>query len=94
MIGLDILDMWSVLCSHVGGWVWYGDRTGHTGYIVSVMSFTRDGWSSTVTGLDIKDMWSMLFFTLLGGGIYYIVIQVDELDMWSVICVSTLGCRN
>ena len=50
--------------------------------------------SSTVTGLDIKDMWSMLFFTLLGGGIYYIVIRVDVLDMWSVICVPTLGGRN
>ena len=50
--------------------------------------------SSTVTGLNIKDMWSMLFFTLLGGGMYYIVIRVDELDMWSVICVPTLGCRN
>ena len=45
--------------------------------------------SSTVTGLDIKDMWSMLFFTLLGCGMYYIVIRVDELDMWSVICVPT-----
>ena len=45
MIGLDISDMWSVLCvPNVGGWVWYGDRTGHTGYIVSVMSFTCDGW--------------------------------------------------
>ena len=50
--------------------------------------------SSTVTGLDIKDMWSMLFFALLGGGIYYIVIRVDVLDMWSVICVPTLGGRN
>ena len=50
--------------------------------------------SSTVTGLDIKDMWSMLFFTLLCGGIYYIVIRVNELDMWSVICVPTLGGRN
>ena len=36
----------------------------------------------------------MLFFTLLGGGIYYIVIRVDVLDMWSVICVPTLGGRN
>ena len=50
--------------------------------------------SSTVTGLALKDMWSMLFFTLLGGGIYYIVIRVDVLDMWSVICVPTLGGRN
>ena len=50
--------------------------------------------SSTVTGLDIMDMWSMLFFALLGGGIYYIVIRVDELDMWSVICVPNLGGRN
>ena len=50
--------------------------------------------SSTVTGLDIKDMRSMLFFALLGGGIYYIVIRVDLLDMWSVICVPTLGGRN
>jgi hypothetical protein len=50
--------------------------------------------SSTVTGLDIKDMWSMLFFALLGGGIFYIVIRVDVLDMWSVICVATLGGRN
>ena len=50
--------------------------------------------SSTVTGLDIKDMWSMLFFALLGGGIYYIVIRVDVLDMWSVICVPNLGGRN
>ena len=30
--------------------------------------------SSTATRLDIEAMWSMLFFTLLGGGIYYIVI--------------------
>ena len=30
--------------------------------------------SSIVTGLNIKDMWSMLFCALLGGGIYYIVI--------------------
>ena len=36
----------------------------------------------------------MLFFALLGGGIYYIVIRVDELNMWSVICVPTLGGRN
>ena len=50
--------------------------------------------SSTVTGVDKKDMWSMLFFALLGGGIYYIVIRVDELNMWSVICVPTLGGRN
>ena len=50
--------------------------------------------SSTVTGLDIKDMWSTLFFTPLGGGIYYIVIRVDVLDMWSVICVPTLGGKN
>ena len=50
--------------------------------------------SSTVTGLDIMDMWSMLFFALLGGGIYYIVIRVDVLDMWSVICVPNLGGRN
>ena len=50
--------------------------------------------SSTVTGLDIKDMWSMLLFTLLGCRIYYIVIRIDVLDMWSVICVPTLGGRN
>ena len=50
--------------------------------------------SSTVTGLALKDMWSMLFFTLLCGGIYYIVIRVDVQDMWSVICVATLGGRN
>ena len=50
--------------------------------------------SSTVTGLNIKYMWSMLFFTLLGGGMYYLVIRVDELVMWSVICVPTLGGRN
>ena len=50
--------------------------------------------SSTVTGLDIKDMWSMLFFTLLGCGMYYIVIRVDELDMWSVIYVPNLCGRN
>ena len=56
-------------------------------------SHVMDG-SSTVTGLDIKDMWSMLFFTRLCGGIYYIVIRVDELDMWSVMCVPTLGGRN
>ena len=37
--------------------------------------------SSTVTGLDIKDMWSMLFIALLCGGIYYIVIRVDVLGM-------------
>ena len=35
-----------------------------------------------------------LFFTLLGGGMYYIVIRVDELGTWSVICVPTLGGRN
>ena len=58
------------------------------------MSFSCDGWSSTVTGLNIKDMWSMLFFILLGGGMYYIVIRVDELDMWSVLRVPTLGGRN
>ena len=50
--------------------------------------------SSTVTGLALKDMWSMLFFTLLCGGIYYIVIRVDVQGMWSVICVATLGGRN
>ena len=50
--------------------------------------------SSTVTGLALKDMWSMLFFTLLCGGNYYIVIRVDVQDMWSVICVPTLGGRN
>ena len=50
--------------------------------------------SSTVTRLDVKDKWSMLFFALLGGGIYYIVIRVDILDIWSVICVPTLGGRN
>ena len=50
--------------------------------------------SSTVTGLDIKDMWSMLFFALLGGGIFYIVNRVDVLDMWSVICVTILLGRN
>ena len=45
VVGLCILDMWSVLCvPYVGGWVWYGDRTGHTGHIVSIMSFTCDGW--------------------------------------------------
>ena len=49
--------------------------------------------SSTVTGLDIKDQWSMLFFALLGGVIYYIVIRVDIPDVWSVICVPTLGGR-
>jgi hypothetical protein len=42
--------------------------------------------SSTVTVLDIKDKWSMLFFALLGGVIYYIVIRVDILDTWSVMC--------
>ena len=32
-IELYIMDMWSVLCvPHVGGWVWYGERTGHTGH--------------------------------------------------------------
>ena len=81
----------------MGGWVWYGDRTGHTGYIyiyiVLCHSHVMVG-SSTVTGLDIKDMWSMLFLTLLGGGMYYIVIRVDELDMWLVICVPNLGGRN
>ena len=50
--------------------------------------------SGTVTVLDIKDMWSMLFFALLGGVIYYVVIRVDILDMWSIICVPTLGGRN
>ena len=49
--------------------------------------------SSTVTGLDIKDKWSMLFFALLGGVIYYIVTRVDIPDMWSVICVPNLGGR-
>ena len=49
--------------------------------------------SSTVTGLDVKDQWSMLFFALLGGVIYYIVIRVDIPDVWSVICVPTLGGR-
>ena len=50
--------------------------------------------SSTVTGLDINNMWSMLFFALLGGGIYNILIRVNVLDKWSVICVPTLGGRN
>ena len=50
--------------------------------------------SSTLTGLDIKDMRSMLFFALLVGGIYYIVIRVDVLDMWSLVWVPTLGGRN
>ena len=50
--------------------------------------------SSTVTGLDIKPMWSMLFFTLLGDGIYNRMIRIDKLDMWSVICVPTLIGRN
>ena len=44
VIGLDILDIWSVLCSTCGCRAWYGDRTGHTGHIVSVLSFTCDGW--------------------------------------------------
>ena len=40
--------------------------------------------TDTVTVLDIKDKWSMLFFALLGGVIYYVVIRFDILDMWSV----------
>ena len=44
-IGLYIQGKWSVLCvPYFGGWVWYGDRTGHTGHILSVMAFTCDGW--------------------------------------------------
>ena len=43
VIGVYVLDMWCCV-PHVGGWVWYGDRTRHTGHIVSVMSFTCDGW--------------------------------------------------
>ena len=44
-VGLCVLDMWSVFCvPYVGGWVWYGDMTGHTGHSVSVMSFPCDGW--------------------------------------------------
>jgi hypothetical protein len=43
-------------------WVVRSGRTGHTGYIYIVLchSHVMVG-SSTVTGLDIKDMWSMLF---------------------------------
>ena len=44
--------------------------------------------SSTATRLDLEAMWSMLFFVLLVGRIYYIVIRVDVLDKWSVICVE------
>ena len=40
----------------------------------------------------MNDMWSMLFFALLAGGIYYIMIRVDVLDKWSVICVPNLCC--
>ena len=47
--------------------------------------------SSTVTGLDIKDKWSMLFFALLGGVIYYIVIALYVLVMWSVLFVMYVG---
>ena len=45
--------------------------------------------SSTLTGRDIKDMWSVLLcYTYMGCGIYYIAIGLyDELDMWSVICL-------
>ena len=50
--------------------------------------------SSTVIGLDIKDMRSMLFFALLVRGIYYIVKRVDVRDMWSLVCVPTLGGSN
>ena len=41
--------------------------------------------SSTATRLDIVAMCSVLFFVLLVGRIYYIVIRVDVLDKWSVI---------
>ena len=49
---------------------------------------------STATRLDIEAMWSMLFFVLLVGRIYYIVIRVDVLDKWSVIRVPPLSGRN
>ena len=38
VIGLYILDMWSVLCvQYVGGQILYSDRTVCTGHVVSVI---------------------------------------------------------
>ena len=39
-------------------------------------------------------MVNVFFFVLLVGRIYYIVIRVDVLDKWSVICVPPLSGRN
>ena len=50
--------------------------------------------SSTAARLDIEAMWSMLFFVLLVGRIYYIVIRVNVLDKWSAIRVPPLSGRN
>ena len=46
VIGLYILDMWSVLCvPYVGGGVQNSDRTVHTGHVVSVVcSICGCGW--------------------------------------------------
>ena len=48
VIGLDsVVCFWTCgqcCVPHVGGWVWYGDKTRQIGHIVSVMSFTCDGW--------------------------------------------------
>ena len=44
VIGLYVLDMWSVLCvPYVDGGIKYSDRTVRTGHVVSVVSYVC-GW--------------------------------------------------
>ena len=70
VMGLYVLDMWSVLCVlYVGGGVLNSDRTVRTGHVVSVVLCMRVVCSNIVIGLYILDMWSVLFVPYVCGGI-------------------------
>ena len=40
----------------MGGWVWYGERTGHIGHVVSVVFHMWVVGSGLVIGLDILNI--------------------------------------
>ena len=43
--GMYVPDMWSVVyVPHMSDGIYHSCRTGHIGHVVSVVSFTCDGW--------------------------------------------------
>ena len=94
MIGISVLDIWSVICvPYVAVWMKYSDHHKDCTFRTCGQCCLFRIWvvgSKIALGLHVPDTWSVFSVPYVGDGIN-IVIGLYVLDMWSVLFVSYAG---